>query len=134
MEAEKNTVPVDTSGVLRHRDMLCFGHDWTGDPLSKTHLMRHFAKDNRVLWINSIGYRAPSASARDARRALNKLKAAAQPVKEVEKNIFVLAPLAIPAYGIPWMRTVNKYLLQFQVLAAMRRLHFERPVNWVFNP
>lgn len=134
MEAEKNTSTVDVSGVLRGRDMLCFGHDWTGDPLSKTHLMRHFAKDNRVLWINSIGYRAPSASARDARRALNKLKQAATPVKEVEKNIFVLAPLAIPAYGVPWMRTVNKYLLQFQVLAAMRKLHFERPINWVFNP
>ncbi|HVJ81561.1 MAG TPA: hypothetical protein VNC50_10865, partial [Planctomycetia bacterium] len=39
------------------RDMLCFSHDWTGDPLSKTHLMRILAPDNRILWVNSIGYR-----------------------------------------------------------------------------
>ena len=85
---------------MRGRDMLCFGHDWSGDPLSKTHIMRILARDNRILWINSIGYRAPTASARDFRRIVDKLKAAAEPVKEVEHNIWVLNPLAIPAYGI----------------------------------
>ena len=60
--------------TLRGRDMLCFGHDWTGDPLSKTHLMRLLARDNRILWINSIGYRAPTASTPDLSRAINKLK------------------------------------------------------------
>ncbi|MGH7437656.1 MAG: glycosyltransferase [Polyangiaceae bacterium] len=120
--------------VLRGRDMLCFGHDWSGDPLSKTHLMRQFAKENRVLWINSIGYRKPQASARDLRRALDKLRAFAEPVKEVERNLFVLNPLAIPAYGLPWMRAVNRQLLRWQILGAMRRLGFGRPINWVFTP
>ena len=61
------------------RDMLCFSHDWSGDPLSKTHLMRLLARDNRVLWVNSIGYRAPTASAADLGRAWRKLKAATAP-------------------------------------------------------
>lgn len=122
------------SDVLRGRDMLCFGHDWTGDPLSKTHLMRLLARDNRILWINSIGYRAPAASKRDFSRAINKLKAATVPVKEVERNIFVLNPLAIPAYGVSWMREVNRQLLRFQVNRAMRKLGFSRPINWVFTP
>src|SRR5215471_8447375 len=56
--------------ILKGRDLLCFSHDWSGDPLSKTHLMRLLSRDNRILWVNSIGYRAPSASARDFRRAL----------------------------------------------------------------
>jgi glycosyltransferase involved in cell wall biosynthesis len=122
------------TGVLQGRDILCFSHDWTGDPLSKTHLMRLLAKDNRILWVNSIGYRAPSASGRDFKRAIEKLKAAAQPVREVEKNIFVLNPLAVPAYGVPAMQKVNRQLLRFQVRRAMRRLGFTRPINWVFNP
>jgi glycosyltransferase involved in cell wall biosynthesis len=96
--------------------------------------MRLLAKDNRILWVNSIGYRAPSASGRDLKRAIEKLKAAAQPVREVEKNIFVLNPIAIPAYGVPAMQAVNRQLLRLQVRAAMRRLHFSRPINWVFNP
>lgn len=136
MEAVSANTPNSTSAanVLRGRDMFCFGHDWSGDPLSKTHLMRHLAKDNRILWINSIGYRTPQASARDFRRAINKLKAVAEPVKEVEKNIFVLNPFAIPAYGVPGMREVNRQLLRLQIFRAMKRLGFKRPVNWVFNP
>jgi glycosyltransferase involved in cell wall biosynthesis len=124
----------DTSRVLRGRDMLCFGHDWSGDPLSKTHLMRLLAKDNRILWINSIGYRAPTASGRDFKRILNKLKSFAEPVREVEPNIFVLNPLAIPAYGVPAMQKVNRELLKLQVWRAMDKLGFRRIINWVFNP
>ena len=124
----------EPTSVLRGRDMLCFGHDWTGDPLSKTHLMRLLARDNRVLWINSIGYRAPAASARDIRRIFEKLRAAATPVAEVERNIFVLNPLAIPAYHVDALQRVNRELLRYQVWRAMDRLGFSRVVNWVFNP
>ncbi len=123
-----------TALPLRGRDMLCFGHDWTGDPLSKTHIMRILSRDNRILWINSIGYRAPKASSSDVRRAFNKLRAAAEPVREVEPNLHVLNPIAIPAYGVPGMRRVNRELLRFQVLRAMKRLGFRRPINWVFTP
>jgi glycosyltransferase involved in cell wall biosynthesis len=124
----------DISKILRGRDMLCFGHDWSGDPLSKTHLMRLLARDNRILWINSIGYRAPTASARDFSRIVNKLKSFAEPIREVEPNIFVLNPLAIPAYGIPFMQKVNRELLKLQVWRAMDKFGFRRVVNWVFNP
>jgi glycosyltransferase involved in cell wall biosynthesis len=130
---EGNTARV-TADTLRGRDMLCFGHDWSGDPLSKTHIMRILSRDNRILWINSIGYRTPTASKSDFRRAWTKLKAAASPVKEVEPNIYVLNPLAIPAFGVPGMRFVNRELLRLQVMRAMKRLRFERPFNWVFNP
>lgn len=119
---------------LRGRDILCFSHDWAGDPLSKTHLMRLLARNNRVLWVNSIGYRAPSASRSDLRRAVQKLIATAQPVHEAEPNIFVFNPLTIPAYGLPWIRAFNEHFLTFQIRRAMRKLDFTRPINWVFNP
>jgi glycosyltransferase involved in cell wall biosynthesis len=122
------------SDELLGRDMLCFGHDWSGDPLSKTHLMRLLARHNRILWINSIGYRAPTASARDFSRAWSKLKAFAEPVKEVEKNIFVLNPIAIPAYGSALMRAANKEILRFVIKRAMKRLGMKNPIDWVFNP
>lgn len=120
---------------LAGRDMLCFSHDWTGDPLSKTHLMRLLARDNRVLWVNSIGYRSPSlGSKRDLGRIAAKLRAAAEPVREVEPNLFVFSPLVVPSWGSRLLRAVNARLLRWQVRRAMRRLGFRRPVNWVFNP
>jgi glycosyltransferase involved in cell wall biosynthesis len=120
--------------ALRGRDILCFSHDWNGDPLSKTHLMRLLARNNRVLWVNSIGYRAPTVSRADLSRAFKKVAAALQPIREPEPNIFVFNPLAIPAYGLGAVRAVNRHLLRWQIRWAMRRLGFRRPINWVFNP
>src|SRR3954471_10089585 len=124
----------DPAAQFRGRDMLCFSHDWTGDPLSKTHLMKLLARDNRVLWVNSIGYRAPTATAADLGRAWKKLKAAASPLTEPLPNLHVLSPLAVPAWGSPAVRAFNKQFLRWQVRRAMRKLRFRRPVNWVFNP
>jgi glycosyltransferase involved in cell wall biosynthesis len=124
----------DGSALLRGRDILCFSHDWSGDPLSKTHLMRLLARENRVLWVNSIGYRAPTASKADITRAFKKLAAFATPIREPEPNIFVLNPLAVPAYGNPRVRDFNRRFLRLQVRRAMRKLGFRRPLNWVFNP
>jgi glycosyltransferase involved in cell wall biosynthesis len=127
--------PARTESVgLSGRDILCFSHDWTGDPLSKTHLMRLLSQHSRVLWINSIGYRTPGVNRRDLGRAWKKLMAARQPLREVEPNIFVLNPLAIPAYGLSVARQLNQWWLRSQVQRAMRELNFQRPINWVFNP
>ncbi|CAN5806244.1 glycosyltransferase family 1 protein [soil metagenome] len=128
------TMDTPSADVLRGRDVICFSNDWSGDPLSKTHLMRLLARDNRVLWVNSIGYRAPKASKADVSRAFRKLVAAAGPITEPERNIFVLNPIAIPAYGNPRIREINRHLLRFQVKRAMRHLDFQRAVNWVYMP
>ena len=122
------------AGILRNRDIITFPHDWSGDPLSKTHVMRVLSRDNRVLWINSIGLRTPSASSADMKRIFNKLAAAATPIREVEPNIFAFSPLTIPAYGQPALRKLNQILLRLQVKRAIRKLGFKRIVNYVFLP
>jgi glycosyltransferase involved in cell wall biosynthesis len=96
--------------------------------------MRLLARDNRILWVNSIGYRTPTVSKADLGRLFKKLWAATKPLQEVEPNLFVLNPLAIPAYSRPLIRAFNQRFLRFQVNRAMRRLRFRRPINWIFNP
>ncbi|MCD9187848.1 MAG: glycosyltransferase [Pyrinomonadaceae bacterium] len=122
------------SDVLRGRDILCFSHDWTGDPLSKTHLMRVLSRENRILWINAIANRMPTTSSKDISRIFKKLKSFTEPVKEVEPNIHVLNPLAIPTYGNDAVRKFNEKFLVSQVKKAMRKLKFQSPINMVFNP
>ena len=124
-----------TPAEIRGHDILCFSHDWTGDPLSKTHLMRLLARENRVLWVNSIGYRTPNLTAkRDLGRVVAKVKQAAAAITEVEPNLFVFTPLVIPAWGNARVRALNRRLLEWQVRRAMRKLRYRRPLNWVFNP
>ena len=134
--AESNQTKVKNvqSDVLRGRDVLCFSHDWTGDPLSKTHLMRVLSKENRILWINAIANRMPTTSSKDVSRIVKKLKSFTEPIRQVEKNIFVLNPLAIPAYGNSAVRNFNRKFLISQVKKAMRKLGFENPLNMIFNP
>ncbi len=49
IQTEVERPHIDPASVLRGRDILCFSHDWSGDPLSKTHLMRILARDNRIV-------------------------------------------------------------------------------------
>ncbi len=120
--------------ALAGRDIVCFSNDWDGDPLSKTHLMRILARDCRILWVNSLGNRSARASASDAVKVLRKLRAVARGLVEVERNIHVLTPLYVPAYGSEAARAANRTLLRAQLLAAMRWLGLRRPVSWSFLP
>ena len=102
--------------------------------MSKTHLMRVLSKDNRILWINAIANRMPTTSSKDISRIYNKLKSFTDPIREVEPNIFVLNPLAIPAYGNKTIVGLNQRSLVGQVKKAMHKLGFENVINIVFNP
>ncbi|GAC1594292.1 MAG: hypothetical protein NVS4B10_01780 [Myxococcales bacterium] len=125
-------------GALKGRDIVCFSNDWDGDPLSKMHAMRILARENRILWVNSIGNRRPTASARDLKRMGKKLVGAALGalfgLRERHPNIWVLTPLALPLYGSELVRGANGALLRAQVKHAMDRLGFERPISWSFLP
>jgi hypothetical protein len=116
-------------------DIVAFSNDWDGDPLSKTHLMRLLARENRVLWVNALGIRTPGANANDAQRIVKKLRDVARGITEPEPNIHVLAPLYVPAaYGSEAVRALNRAFVRGQVLYAMRRLGMRRPVTWAFLP
>ncbi|WP_163999366.1 spore coat polysaccharide biosynthesis glycosyltransferase ExoP [Pyxidicoccus caerfyrddinensis] len=120
--------------ALRGRDLVVFSNDWDGDPLSKVHIMKILSRENRILWVNSIGNRAPRANAHDAKRIFNKLEKFTEGIKEVQPNLFVLSPLAIPFYGSELVRNANRHLLRLQVLRAMKQLNFKKPISWSFLP
>lgn len=124
---------LEAEATLRGREIVCFSNDWSGDPLSKTHLMKILARENRILWINSIANRTPRASASDLRRMVRKLVDAAQGMTEPLPNLHVLGPLALPAFG-PAGRAINRMVLRRQILRAMRRLGFRHPISWSFLP
>ncbi|MBT1654963.1 glycosyltransferase family 1 protein, partial [Klebsiella pneumoniae] len=52
----------------------------------------------------------------------------------VENNIFVLNPLALPAYGNNFLIWLNQILLRTQIRLALRRLKFRSPINLSPNP
>jgi glycosyltransferase involved in cell wall biosynthesis len=136
MSETSSDTSIDDGGtyVLRNRDIVCFSNDWNGDPYSKTHLMRRLAVENRILWIDSVGYRSPLLSKRDLRRLFVKLRAAITHITNPEPNIFVLSPFAFPIYTGAFWRFLNSLLLRCQIRRAMRSLGFRDPISWFFLP
>ena len=96
--------------------------------------MRVLSRDNRILWINAIANRMPTTSTKDLSRIYKKLKSFTEPVREVEPNIFVMNPLAIPAYGSRAIVSLNQKFLIRQVKKAMKKLGMKNVINMVFNP
>ena len=69
--------------------------------------MQRLAKKNRVLWINSIGNRKPTASVHDMKRIVKKLRDFSKGSKRVNDNIHVYSPIAIPFHGNSAARWLN---------------------------
>ena len=121
-------------------DIICFANDWDWDPLSKKHIMRGLAgRGARVLWVNSLGNRSPRlGDAKDWRRAAGKLRrfalAEMRGPRLVQRGIWVLDPIAVPAYGSGWAAYANRVIIGSQVRAAARSLGFSQPVHYSFVP
>lgn len=120
--------------MLEGASILCFAHDWGGDPTSKTHIMRILARRNRVVWINSIGMRRPTASRADLGRLASKLRRGLGGCREVEQNLFVVNPLVVPLPGIAAADGLNAVILAGTLRRLSRRLALKRPILWSFLP
>jgi len=120
--------------VLEGASIVCFANDWGGDPTSKTHIMRILARRNRVLWVNSVGMRRPTASRRDLRRIGAKLRRTLEGCVEVEPNLFVANPLVLPLPGWPAVNRLNARILSVWLRHLCRRHGLERPILWTYPP
>jgi glycosyltransferase involved in cell wall biosynthesis len=120
--------------MIEGNDIICFSNDWDSDPLSKKHIMLRLAKRNRVLWINSIGNRKPTVSVRDFKRVLTKLKDFTRGQKRVDTQIHVYSPIAVPFHSSAAARWINRKTLQWSVRRICRRLGFQSPITWTFEP
>jgi glycosyltransferase involved in cell wall biosynthesis len=119
-------------------DILCFGsadfeeRNW----VNAQHLMWRLAERHRVLYINSLGLRAPHTSARDLRKIARRLRALTRgPVApDLRRGLQVLSPLNLPPTRSGLTAAVGRHLITLQLRAALRRLGFSRPVAWAFLP
>jgi glycosyltransferase involved in cell wall biosynthesis len=122
-------------GVLRGRDIVCVGFaDWDTDLwTNQHHLMSRLARQNRVLFVESLGLRQPQLAGRDLKRILRRLRRGAAPPRAVD-GLHVLSPLVVPLHRFGAVRALNRRLLPFLVRRAVRRLGMQRPILWAYVP
>jgi glycosyltransferase involved in cell wall biosynthesis len=120
---------------MRDQNIICFAKDWTEDPTSNNHVMRLLARNNRVLWLNSIAARTPTfSSGRDLGKMARKLRSFTKGYREVLPNLFVYTPIVLPFPHSRAAQHVNRQILKATVGLLRRRLGMRDFQLWTFLP
>ena len=121
-------------------DLIVFGEDWGGLPSSTQHLISHLMNKHRVIWVNSIGMRAPRLSPGDltrvARKALAMVKGSGKPARNTSGPIspIIINPKVLPFHRFKLIRQINKRLLLKDLNKAIEQQRFENIILWLSLP
>ena len=115
--------------------IVAFAKDWNEDPTSNHHVLRELARTRRVLWLNSVGTRTPKlSSGRDLGKIRRKLGEFARGPVNVENDLWVATPLALPFPHSPAARALNRQLLRATIRLWRLRLGIGAFQLWTFLP
>ncbi len=105
---------------------------WTNKQHTATHLAR---MGFRVLYVESLGLRAPTLNRTDLKRIGVRLKKAFSPLKQRAQNVLVFSPLVIP-FKHHWKitRTINERILTWQLNRFIKQLGFKNTIVWTYHP
>lgn len=123
------------SPPLTGRHIVCVGFaDWDADLwTNQQHLMSRLARDNTVLFVESLGLRRPQLASRDLRRLARRLVRGLAPPRRRD-GLHVLAPLVLPLHSNAAVRALNARLLAALVRRAARRLGMRDVLLWGYVP
>jgi glycosyltransferase involved in cell wall biosynthesis len=127
----------ETKPALEGESIVCFaGEDWWyHHPHSKNHLLKRYARRNKVLFVNSISMGLPAMGNPDFfLKIRRKLKSYARWLRKVPEGLWVMTPMNLPLYGSKMGRWLNRVLLVVQLRLAMLLLGISRPILWVAIP
>lgn len=118
---------------------LCFGgQDWWYHNHGHVdfQLMREYAKEHTVLYVNSITTQKPTFGKQGhfLQKLKRKAKSIFRGVQHIENNFWVYSPFSLPVFHIPMMRRVNEFLIKIQVQLIALMLRIKNPFLWVVCP
>ena len=128
---------MDSEQDLRGENVIIFSSDdWaSGLKTSKYHIARQLARHNKVLFVESVGLRAPSATSSDLNRVFSKLNSSFRGARAVPEGLHVFTPLVVPFLRkTPLVKLLNGVILRACMRWLKLRLGLSRPLVFVFIP
>lgn len=120
-------------------DWIVFAEDWGRHPSTTQHLVANLPAHDRVLWVESIGMRAPRLRRADLARVVEKLRrvgghgsAGVEPQRAGRSPDQIVRPLVLPWHERSPAVAINRWLLK-DVARRARALAL-RPVIVTANP
>lgn len=104
---------------------------WT----NKQHMAKTFeANGHRVIYIDSLGLRKPTATTKDLKRICKKLKSLVNPYKQVSQTIWRVSPFILPFHNSQLAQKFNKWFLFFTIQLLAKKLKFKDVMVWTYSP
>ncbi|WP_070988387.1 glycosyltransferase [Halofilum ochraceum] len=124
--------PATVSG---ERWIVFFGEDWAGHHSTGKYLASGLSERHQVIWVDSLGLRAPGLQIRDLRRIgrklwlfLRSLGKKSKTDAAHERRPIVVSPLAIPWLKYAWVRSLNRWFVGGYLRRVARRNGVVRPL------
>ena len=117
--------------LLTNKDLIVFGEDFARHPHSLEHLLRPLFKNNRFIWVETIGMRTPRLSLYDLKKICLKIFRWFRSEKKISaaskkpESIHIVAPFMIPYNQFSAIRWFNKKSVLKAVQKKMIELDFK---------
>ena len=120
---------------MKGQNIICFAKDWSEDPTSNNQVMLVLAKENRVLWLNSIAMRRPTlTSGRDLVKIWQKVKSFFRGAEQSARNLWVVTPIVLPFPHNRLATAINRHILRATIGYYRRKLGMREFQLWTFLP
>jgi glycosyltransferase involved in cell wall biosynthesis len=122
--------------MIKNEHFICISSaDWDNPYwVNQQHIMSRLSRENKVLYIESIGLRQPVLQKKDLRRLWRRLQRFFQgPIKRSE-NLYTYSPLLLPFYKYAAVRHLNHWILRTSLKRLIRKLKLDSPVLWSYVP
>ena len=121
--------------MLTNQDIIYCSNDWHADNrTSAHHIVRKLYQNNRVLYVEASGLRAPNATSHDLKRIVKKVFQFLRGSKKINGNLYIFSPILIPYHKYTIIQKLNKQLLTWSIKRQCKKLKFHRPLLWLIIP
>jgi glycosyltransferase involved in cell wall biosynthesis len=121
--------------TLRGYGIVYFGNDWFAENrTSSHHVARRLAQHAPLLYVDSPGLRAPTASGRDLRRLWRKLASALQKPMQIDEQFWRCTVPQIPYRRFPGVEALNRAFGLWAVRRALKHVNFAGRISWFVVP
>lgn len=123
--------------MLKDCDIIYFANDWNADNRTSSHqIATVLGQNNRLLYVECGGLRAPAASGRDVKRIFAKVSKFLSGRKRQDgfNDFSVISLFLLPFHSVPAIRRLNRWITLLTLKYHLKRLHMPRPIAFFFFP
>jgi glycosyltransferase involved in cell wall biosynthesis len=122
--------------MIKDRDLIFFADDWGRFPSTMQHIGKALARNNRIIWVGSLGLRKPKLNFSDLKRVIEKVKNFSKrcAVSDAKAPVILVNPIVFPFHDSLLVRKLNNILMKRKLLNAIKKYDFKNFIIITSSP